>query len=61
MSRSGMYTELLTPHDVADILGVRVNTVWRYLRAGTLRGRKLGKSRHWRISPEDLDRFLEEP
>lgn len=56
-----MYTELLTPHDVADILGVRVNTVWRYLRAGTLRGRKLGKSRHWRISPEDLDRFLEEP
>lgn len=52
---------LLTPRDVAEILGVRIETVWRYLRTGALRGRKIGKTRYWRISPDDLSGFLLEP
>ena len=48
---------LLTPAQVADRLQVNERTVTRWLRDCYLRGYKLGKE--WRISPEDLQHFVE--
>ncbi len=49
--------KLLTPTDVANRLQVSERTVTQWLRKGHLRGFKLGKE--WRISPDDLQAFLE--
>ncbi len=49
--------KLLTPTDVADRLQVNERTVTQWLRKGHLRGFKIGKE--WRISPNDLQAFLE--
>ena len=49
--------KLLTPTDVAERLQVNDRTVTLWLRKGHLRGFKLGKE--WRISPDDLQAFLE--
>ena len=49
--------KLLTPSNVADRLQVNERTVTLWLRKGHLRGFKLGKE--WRISPDDLQAFLE--
>jgi excisionase family DNA binding protein len=48
---------LLTPTDVANRLQVNERTVTQWLRKGHLRGFKIGKE--WRISPDDLQAFLE--
>ena len=48
---------LLTPSQVAERLQLKESTVTRWLRAGYLRGFKLGKE--WRVSPEDLRAFIE--
>ncbi len=49
--------KLLTPTDVADRLQVNERTVTQWLRNCHLRGFKVGKE--WRISPDDLQAFLE--
>ena len=49
--------KLLTPTDVANRLQVNERTVTLWLRNGHLRGFKVGKE--WRISPDDLQAFLE--
>ncbi len=49
--------KLLTPTDVANHLQVNERTVTQWLRRGHLRGFKIGKG--WRISPDDLQAFLE--
>ena len=49
--------KLLKPTDVAERLQVNERTVTLWLRKGHLRGFKLGKE--WRISPDDLQAFLE--
>ena len=49
--------KLLTPTDVAERLQVNERTVTQWLRKGHLRGFKIGKE--WRISPDDLQAFLE--
>ncbi len=49
--------KLLTPTDVANHLQVNKRTVTLWLHRGRLRGFKIGKS--WRISPDDLQAFLE--
>ncbi len=49
--------KLLTPTDVASHLQVNERTVTLWLRRGHLRGFKIGKE--WRISPDDLQAFLE--
>ena len=49
--------KLLTPTDVANLLQVNERTVTLWLRKGHLRGFKVGKE--WRISPDDLQAFLE--
>lgn len=43
-------------NEAAEILGVHVNTVTRYLFEGKLKGIKIGKS--WRITHEDLQAFF---
>jgi len=49
--------KLLKPTDVANRLQVNERTVTLWLRKGHLRGFKVGKE--WRISPDDLQAFLE--
>ncbi len=48
---------LLTPTDVGNRLQINERTVTLWLRNGHLRGFKVGKE--WRISPDDLQAFLE--
>jgi 3-oxoacyl-[acyl-carrier-protein] synthase II len=48
---------LLTPEQVAEILQVHVLTVYSYIRRGRLDAIRLGRS--YRISPKDLERFIE--
>ncbi len=59
MSDSPMMNDkkLLTPLDVAGRLQMNERTVNIWLRKGRLRGFKIGKE--WRISPDDLQAFLE--
>ena len=51
-----MGTVLLTAEQVAQRLQVREETVYDWLRAGRLRGVKLG--RIWRVREEDLEAFI---
>jgi len=51
-------TLMLTPKDVADILGVHQKTVHLWLRSGKLHGVKISY-RAWRIPKESLDTFIE--
>jgi excisionase family DNA binding protein len=44
--------EFYTTEETADALKVRVETVRRWLRDGTITGRKLGKS--WRIAESEI-------
>jgi excisionase family DNA binding protein len=49
---------LMTPPQVARRLQVNERTVTQWLRNGHLRGFKIGKE--WRVSPRDLEVFLEQ-
>lgn len=49
--------DLFSPQEVAEILGVHVKTVRRYLRDGTIRGQKNGGS--WKVSQEVLKSYLD--
>lgn len=53
-----MPDKLLTSEQVSKILQVHPFTVLKYLKAGKLKGIKLG--RVWRIRESDVERFLEE-
>jgi excisionase family DNA binding protein len=48
--------ELLSAEDVAELMGVKETTVWRWCREETLPCLKVGK--HWRIRREALEDFL---
>ena len=48
--------ELLSAEDVAQMVGVKESTVWRWCREGTLSCLKVGK--HWRVRPQALEEFL---
>ena len=48
---------LYTPQEVADLLKLRVETVYEYIRTGRLSAARLGN--RYRISQTDLDTFLE--
>ncbi|XMB66706.1 helix-turn-helix domain-containing protein [Mycoplasmatota bacterium zrk1] len=50
--------ELYSPQEVAKILDVHVKTVRRYLRAGTIKGQKIGGS--WKVSSDELKRHLDD-
>jgi excisionase family DNA binding protein len=51
---------LLTVGDVASHVGVNIETVRRWLRAGALRGIRLGTKAGWRIRRRDLETYLEQ-
>jgi excisionase family DNA binding protein len=51
--------QMLTPKDVAEILGVHQKTVHLWLRAGKLNGIKISY-RAWRIPQSALDAFIEQ-
>jgi excisionase family DNA binding protein len=53
----GEREKLLTPDDVAVLLGKSRLTIVRWCARGVLKGIKVGKT--WRIKPEDLDAFLD--
>ncbi len=48
--------ELLSAEDVAQMMGVKETTVWRWCREGNLPCLKVGK--HWRVRREALEDFL---
>jgi len=53
-----MEDRLLSPEEVADILGVHIETVRRLLRSGKIRGKKFGK--FWRIKESEILDFGKE-
>jgi excisionase family DNA binding protein len=57
MGRSTEKMELLGAEDVAEVMGVKETTVWRWCREGRLPCLKVGK--HWRLRRETLEDFLE--
>ena len=51
-------TELLAATDVAELVGVKETTVYKWCKEGKLPCLKIGK--HWRIRREALEDFLKE-
>jgi excisionase family DNA binding protein len=51
--------QMLTPKDIAQILGVHQKTIHLWLRTGKLHGVKISY-RAWRIMRADLDLFIEQ-
>jgi excisionase family DNA binding protein len=50
--------ELFDPEEVAEYLGVKKSTVWRWCRSGHLRCLKIGKG--WRIRRDALEDLLKQ-
>lgn len=50
---------VLTPEQVAQVLGLSRRTVISWLQQGKLNGIKVGN--RWRVKEEDLDKFIDEP
>lgn len=53
-----MQTRLYTPQEVADLLRLRVETVYDYIRLGKLPALRLGN--RYRVEKADLETFLPE-
>ncbi len=51
-----MQPQMLTPLEVADLLRVSRDTVYRLAAQGELPGRKV--ARVWRFPREDVDRYM---
>jgi excisionase family DNA binding protein len=58
VARSTEKMELLSAEDVAELVGIKESTVWRWCREGRLPCLKVGK--HWRVRREALEDFLEQ-
>src|SRR5215216_6476973 len=56
VARSTEKMELLSAEDVAELMGVKETTIWRWCREGRLPCLKVGK--HWRVRREALEDFL---
>lgn len=50
---------VLSPDEVAQVLGLSRRTVIAWLQNGKLNGIKVGN--RWRVREEDLDKFIDEP
>lgn len=48
--------KLLTTKEVAEMLRVSKRTIFRYIKDGKLKAKKIGQ---WRIKKEDLDKFID--
>ncbi|HXR07942.1 MAG TPA: AMP-binding protein, partial [Candidatus Acidoferrum sp.] len=53
-----MNIELCRAEEVAQLLGIQLDTLYRYARKGRIRGMKVGKS--WRFLHTDIQGFLQE-
>lgn len=56
--------KLLTTKQVAEILQVNIEIVYRYIKTGKLKAFKLGRNgnnthKHWRIKSKDLRAFID--
>lgn len=49
--------EFFTAHELAAVLKLNVMTIYRYIKAGTLRAHKIGKE--FRVSRADFEDWLE--
>ena len=58
MARSLENKEVLSAEDVAELMGVKESTVWRWCREGRLPCLKVGK--HWRIRRGAFEDFLKQ-
>jgi excisionase family DNA binding protein len=58
VARSTEKMELLSAEDVAELVGIKESTVWRWCREGRIPCLKVGK--HWRVRREALEDFLEQ-
>jgi excisionase family DNA binding protein len=58
VARSTENKELLSAEDVAELIGIKETTVWRWCREERLPCLKVGK--HWRVRREALEDFLEQ-
>jgi excisionase family DNA binding protein len=52
-----MAETLYTPEEIAARLNLKLRTVWKWLKAGKLKGVKMG--REWRIPDSDLQAFID--
>lgn len=53
---------ILNTRQVSEILGIHINTVYKYIHSGALKAFKLGGAnsvKHWRIREKDLESFLQ--
>lgn len=50
--------KFFTSADIAERYGIKVSTVWDWLRSGKLKAIRIGKE--YRISEEDLKKFEKE-
>lgn len=50
---------VLSPEQVAQVLGLSKRTVIAWLQSGKINGIKVGN--RWRVREEDLDKFIDEP
>jgi len=51
---------LLTLHEVADVMKVSESTVRRIIREGRLKAYKIGKRGQIRVKKEELERYIED-
>jgi len=52
-----MNPKLNSAQEIADFLGIKVDTLYHYARSGRIRAMKIGKA--WKFSDEDLQSFLD--
>ena len=52
--------DLLTAPEVAERLKLHINTVRRYIKDGKLKAFKYADNSRWRITNEELERFIKE-
>jgi excisionase family DNA binding protein len=52
-----MSDKLLTVKEVADTLTLKETTIYEWLKAGKLKGAKIGDT--WRVKESDLQAFIE--
>jgi excisionase family DNA binding protein len=50
-------TQYYMPEEIALMLKVDKETIYRHLKSGKLKGNKVGGTL-WRISQEDLDKYI---
>lgn len=52
------YPDVLTPHEVMEILGIGKNLLYQLMQEGTIPAFRLGK-KMWRVLKKDLIEYVE--